>query len=490
MGIARWVAAGLPAGVWSGTLRKAAEEQVPGQDDRIGLVLSERYKLERFASEELLGRVYAARDLVRDRRVQVKILHPHFGEDDPRFGRFLREVRASSMVRHPNTIEMLDSGTDHGLHYIVFEYFEAHTLEEELAQGPLSVARTAHIAAQIASAIGAAHQENVTHRALSPRNVLLLDDSPRGDFVKIRDFGLSKLERFTQDEEASHLTEAGVRVGNTAYMAPEYIERDRFHPKGDLYALGCLMMTMLTGEPPFTGKAAAVLGDHVATPPPRVSDRRPDIPEWLDDLVDELLAKAPEARPGAYQVVSRLEEGIGHRLEPPGLGKAGPPAAPKSTEKSEREFPIAVVAVIALALSAIAALMGLLLVGAILLALASRSEAPPHRAETPVPVVPPAPTPSPEQPAATRPAPAPAPKTEVEPPNFTEPARRSEIKVTCNRKALVLIDGSPKGTTPYVGPVFPGIHRVAVMLPGKPETRQERKVEVKRGQQAWLVFTF
>lgn len=475
-------------------------------DNRVGRVLSGRYELTARVSQELLGNVYAASDLERGRKVQVKILHEHLGRDDPRFGRFLREVRASSMVRHENTIEMLDSGTDDDLHYVVLEYFEARSLEEELEKGPLSVQRVAHIAAQIASAIGAAHQESVTHRALSPRNVLLLTDSPRGDFVKVRDFGLSKLERFNDDEESNHLTEAGMRVGNTAYMAPEYIERDRFHPKGDLYALGCLMMTMLTGKPPFVGRGASVLTDHVTTPPPRPSERREDVPGWLDDLVVELLEKRPEDRPGAYQIVQRLEEGIGHRLEPPGLGSVTR-AVSSGTKKvlAPREgtgAPLAVVAIIAITLAVLASVMAVLLVGIVLFTLTLPSDAELASAPavesgpTPVPPAPgPAPDPVPSAPKPVPVAPSPVPDTpipapEVQEADFTEPARRAEVKVTCNRRALVLIDGTPKGMAPVVEPVLPGVHRVAVMLPGKPDSRQEKKVSVKQGEQSWLVFAF
>lgn len=467
--------------------------------DRIGRVLAERYQLVEHVSHELLGHVYAGRDLIRDEQVLVKVLHEHLGQEDPRFGRFLREIRATSMVRHVNTIEMLDSGVHEGLHFIVMTFFAARSLEDELKGGPLPFHRVAHIAAQIASAIGAAHQESVTHRALSPRNILLRTDSPRGDFVKVRDFGLSKLERYGEDDEASHLTEAGVHVGNTAYMAPEYIERDRFHPKGDLYALGCLMMTMLTGEPPFTGIGARVLGDHVATPPPRARDRRADTPSWLDDLVDELLSKQPERRPGAYQIVQRLEEGVGHRLEPPGIG---PPVQPLGTnepasEEAAQGAPRLLIAVVGLALAGLAVTMGVLLIGVVALAVSVMSADPetlaapePTAVERPVGPVPAPPSRTPSIEPRPLPAPPPSTRNPPPPPDFTEPARRAEIKITSNRRALVLIDGNPVGTTPHVAPVLPGVHRVEVMLPSKPETRQERKVSVSRSEQSWVVFTF
>lgn len=478
--------------------------------DYSGEVFRSRYKVVQPISEELLGRVYAGHDLETGQPVQIKILHEHIATDEKRFGRFLREVRATSMVRHVNTIELIDSGSENGVHYLVMEDFPARPLEDSLKKfGTMSVERTAHIAAQIASAIGAAHQESITHRALSPRNVLLLKNARRGDFVKVRDFGLSKLERFDTNEEASHLTEAGVRVGNTAYMAPEYIENDRYHPKGDLYALGCLMMTMLTGEPPFTGRAADILGDHVTLPPPRVSERAP-VPEWMDELVDELLAKDPTDRPGAYQVVSRLEEGVGKRLGPPALSEPDPTDAPRPAEKSRNVYP-ALLAAIAAGMLVIGLALGGL-TAAVIVLLVSWEQPPPIAAEpeptairveqpTPTPVPPPAPeepapapapappSPSPQPVRSTEPVPEPAPEP-VPPVVEPQPATGTRISVVTNRRALVYLNTRVKGMAPVDLEVRPGIHRVAVALPGQPDTRQEKQVRVKENESYRLTFTF
>ncbi|MEZ4315876.1 MAG: protein kinase [Myxococcota bacterium] len=472
----------------------------------IGVVLGGRYKLQSKESEELLGNVYRARDVQTQKLVQVKILHPHLASDNTRFGRFLREVQATSMVKHPNTIEMVDSGTHEGLHFLVMEYFPSHSLEDEIKSGTLPVERVAHIAAQIASAIGAAHQENVTHRALSPRNILLLDNARTGDFVKVRDFGLSKLEHF-DSEESTNLTEMGSRVGNTAYMAPEYIDRDRFHPKGDLYALGCLMFQMLTGEPPYTGRAADVLTAHVVGDIPRPSSRSESVPEWMDDVIVSLLAKRPEDRPGAYKVVQTLEEGVGHPLEPPALADPAKGKVKREPPPPEKKpLPVAAIAGVLGVLVLIGG-SALALVGVGLFFVFAYEPAAPSETvteivvEAPEPVVEPEPTEDPEPTDEPGPAPTPRPRTGPAPvaPSTPEPApepveaassSRTSVSIRSNRKALVFLNGNPKGFAPLTLTVPPGKHRVEAMLPSLPETRQKQEIRIRSGETGDLTFTF
>lgn len=452
-------------------------------------------------SEELLGKVYEGRDLHRQQPVQIKVLHDHIATDEKRFGRFLREIQTTSMVRHVNTIELLDTGSQDGLHWIVMEDFPSRSLEEELAEHPtLPVERVAQISAQVAAAIGAAQQEAITHRALSPRNVLLLTNTRRGDFVKVRDFGLAKLEEFDTHEEASHLTEAGVRVGNTAYMAPEYIETSRYHPKGDVYALGCLMYHMLTGQPPYTGRAANILGDHVTAPVPHPNRKR-GIPEWLDDLVVEMLAKEPSRRPGAYQVIARLEEHLGRRLGPPALTTDPKPAAPAS---EARALPWAILAAVAMGMLVIGASLAVVAMAALLLVLGWSEAEPttagpaPFAVEDPAPVRrPAAPVPAPAPPEAPSPAVVPAaaapePSTPPTPPRVevATTAAAPGVHVSANRRALVYVNSRPKGMSPMDFELAPGIDRIAAMLPNEPETRQEQKVRVREGGSYTLTFTF
>lgn len=316
-------------------------------DDLTGRTLAGRYEILRSAGEEALGRVWVARDLRTARLVQVKVLPQALAAEHERFVRFARELKASFLVTHPNTVEVLDHGEEAGAHYLVLEYLAAHRLADELAKGPLPVDRAAAIAAQVAHAVGAAHQEGIVHRALSAQNVLLLENAD-GDYVKVRDFGTSKLDR---GEDEPEVTESDMRLGDAATMAPEYVETGTFHPKGDLYALGVLLFQMVAGRLPFLGERDALLEQHVTATPPRLAAVAPHAPEWLDSLVADLLVKKPADRPGVFKIVQRLEAGVGHPLGVPPLRALDPDGRPvPSVEPRPAGLPVRILAIAAVLL--------------------------------------------------------------------------------------------------------------------------------------------
>ncbi|HHO53954.1 MAG TPA: serine/threonine protein kinase [Deltaproteobacteria bacterium] len=285
-------------------------------DQLIGTTLGDRYRILRDLGEESLGHVFVAQDLGEgDRLVQIKVISPSIGADEETFARFGREISASFMVSHPNTVEVFDYGQQGELRYLVSEFLAARPLAEVLQGGVLSVERAALIGAQVAAAVAAAHQEGIVHRALSPETVLLLENSRDGDYIKVRDFGLSKLS----DEDDGDVTRADVRVGSPAYMAPEYIDEGIFDPKGDLYALGCLLFELVSGQPPYVGDPSTILRLQVEGDPPRLSAKVPGVPGWFDELVADLLSKEPGARPGSHQVAQRVAGGLGRVLHPPQL---------------------------------------------------------------------------------------------------------------------------------------------------------------------------
>jgi len=282
-----------------------------------GRTVGGRYQVLRDLGEESLGRTYVARDAENGGRlVQIKAVSPALEGDEETFARFGREISASFMVSHRNTVEVLDYGQEGEVRYLVSEYLAAHPLSREISEGGLPIPRVASIAAQVAAAMGAAHQEGIVHRALTADTVLLLENARSGDYVKVRDFGLSKFDRRTEEAE---VTRGQDRVGSEGAMAPEYIQTGEFHPKGDLYALGCLLFEAISGRRPFEGQRAAVLQQHVADMAPRLSSVTEGCPQWLDDLVAALLAKDPAARPGVHEIVQRLEAGVGRALAPPAL---------------------------------------------------------------------------------------------------------------------------------------------------------------------------
>lgn len=286
-----------------------------------------RFKVESYLMDEQLGKVYAARQLPGNELVTLKVVHPHLAENREVMGRFGREMLASATINHPNTVQMLDFGDHRGVfHFIVFEGIDARTVREDLdANGPMRAERAAHIAAQVCRAMTAAHHEGIVHRNLNSSTILLLNNVLEGDYVKVRDFGFARLEN---EGGGEGLTAVGARVGTTAYMAPEYITENIVDPRGDLYALGVLMFEMVTGQPPFTGRAGEVLEMHVSEPVPRPSSKVAGIPGWFDEIVLKLLEKEPELRTGsAADLLQALQGATKRRLESPHLTQLDEQAA-------------------------------------------------------------------------------------------------------------------------------------------------------------------
>lgn len=286
------------------------------QDALIGHQVG-RYMIDALVREDRLGKVYAATDVHAKRKVDVKVLDPAFANSDEHFARFGREMLATATINHPNTVAMLDFGDHRKLfHYIVLEHVDAITVADEIAEhGKIAPERVARIAHQVAGALAAAHAENVIHRNLCPSNLLLLQNAD-GDFVKIRDFGLSRL--VAEDENDSMVTASGVRVGNPAYMAPEYITAAAVHARGDLYSLGVVMYEMLVGKPPYTGTTTEIYEQQVSGAVPKVSATVRAVPPWLDDLVFKLMQKEMFARPAsAADVAIALERGLGGQIDLP-----------------------------------------------------------------------------------------------------------------------------------------------------------------------------
>lgn len=288
------------------------------QDRLLGFTLDKKYRLRKFLAEELLGRVYLADNVNTGELVNIKLLHEHLADNLEAFGRFGREMMATATIRHPNVVRLHDFGEHHNFHFLVFEQIVASPLHAVLIEERrLSPFRTAHIACQIAEALEAAHCEDIIHRNLSSKNVLLLHNA-YGDYVKIRDFALARLHDQHGNPEDGGLTNAGVRVGDIRYMAPEYVAGGALDARSDEYALGVLMFEMLVGELPF--KSDALWDVEGRANPPCPSSRVPNIPPWLDKLVGRLMSPHPEARPaGCFEVVERLQQGTGKRLGPPQL---------------------------------------------------------------------------------------------------------------------------------------------------------------------------
>ena len=296
-------------------LPKDRREQVPAIVD----FLVERDKLTRFQAFKLsqgisaglvlgpyqlqvplgrggMGTVYLALDSRTQQHVALKILPPKIARTEERLLiRFQREMELSQKVKHPQIASAPSmSASCKSIHYIAMEYIPGQTLYRLVStQGPLTVARAAHLFTEVAAALGHAHRQGVIHRDMKPSNVMV---TPH-DHAKVLDLGLA----FTEGEEVQDIEVVGGKgyiVGSIDYMAPEQTrDPTNLDARADLYALGCCLYFTLTGKPPFpSGTIYEKVRAHRHEEPAPIRGKNPQIPEAFAALVHKLLAKAPADR--------------------------------------------------------------------------------------------------------------------------------------------------------------------------------------------------
>ncbi len=278
-------------------------------EDLKGQVIGGRFRIENLIGKGGMGSVYQAKHLSLPRTYAIKILLSDLATDEGFIERFRREAIAMSRVDHPNVIRITDFGhTGDGSVYLVMEFLEGDGLDEVLARRVrLPVERSLTILAQISDALEVAHQERVIHRDLKPENILLTERHGRKDFVKLLDFGIAKVR--TPEFDGTPLTIQGEVFGTAEYMSPEQATGKPQDGRSDIYALGCLLYELITGEPPFLGSAVEVLRSHVFSEPDPPSARMPEgyVHADLDSLVMRCLAKEPADR---YQTCADLRQDL------------------------------------------------------------------------------------------------------------------------------------------------------------------------------------
>ena len=248
-----------------------------------------------------MGEVYLAHDGVLERDVALKILRSQYAGDEEFAERFRREARSAASLSHPNIVQIYDRGeTDDGTSYIAMEYVPGGTLKEQIERrAPFGDREAAAVGAQIADALGAAHEQGMIHRDIKPQNVLV---TASGD-LKVTDFGIARAASAVTN------TASGAIFGTAGYISPEQAMGEPVGPASDLYSLGVILYEMLTGELPFAAdNSIAVCLKHVNEPPVPPRALNPDIAEGTSALVLMLLAKHPGDRYGsAMQLLSDLE---------------------------------------------------------------------------------------------------------------------------------------------------------------------------------------
>ena len=262
--------------------------------------LTEQYLAKKLLGAGAMGEVYLVENLAAHRLEALKVMKKIDDDHQRRVAqaRFQREVRAGHRLSHQCIVPTYDSGMlPDGRLYLTMEYVEGPSLSALLqARGPLPLAMTLGVLAEIADALHHAHLAGVIHRDLKPHN-LMLADHPNGKIVKMLDFGLAKI-LFGDLQESLVLTATGAVFGTPAYMSPEQCQGKAPDPRSDIYAVGCIAFELLVGEPPFKGMIAPLFAAHIRKPPRVPSEVEPDagIPKLLDDIVLTCLHKQPEQR--------------------------------------------------------------------------------------------------------------------------------------------------------------------------------------------------
>ncbi|WP_441288249.1 protein kinase domain-containing protein [Sorangium sp. KYC3313] len=270
-----------------------------------GRLLAGRFELVELAGTGGMGTVYRTVDRASGDVVAVKLLGDLDAQAAARFG---HEARALASLDHPHVVRYVTHGVaPTGEPYLAMEWLSGESLSARLSRRPLDVEESVALVRAVADALGAAHARGIVHRDIKPSNLFL----PGGaaDRVKVLDFGIARLSG-----ASARLTRTGALVGTIGYMAPEQAsgERAQLDARADVFSLGCVLFECLTGRPAFHGRHfMTILTKLLQEEPPRASALRPEVPQALDELLAQMLAKRPEGRPADGAAVVRCLDALG-----------------------------------------------------------------------------------------------------------------------------------------------------------------------------------
>jgi serine/threonine protein kinase len=250
------------------------------------------YRIERRLGRGGMGILYLAIEPGLDRHVALKLIAPEAAADDVFSRRFAEESRIAASIEHPNVVPIYAAGAENGVPYIAMRFVSGSDLGQRIShQGKLEPERAAALIAQIGNGLDAIHAAGLVHRDVKPANVLVSGEEG-SEHAYITDFGVAR-NVATQ----SGLTQTGRFVGTLDYVAPEQISGGAIDARVDVYALGCMLFKLLTGNVPFPREGeAARLYAHLNDPPPAPSLWAPEVSMALDDVVVRAMSKAPEDR--------------------------------------------------------------------------------------------------------------------------------------------------------------------------------------------------
>jgi tRNA A-37 threonylcarbamoyl transferase component Bud32 len=280
----------------------------PEPDRMVGLVLGGAYQLVGRVAEGGMGAVYEAHHLRMQKRVAVKVLPRSNTRHPDALERFQREAMIASRLGHPHLVNVIDFGTSEDNEpYLVMEFLEGEDLERRLGRANRMPLQTVvQIVRQAASAVAAVHAKGVVHRDLKPANIFLVQVPGEPDFVKVLDFGVSKIR-------AAHtkLTDASRTIGTPEYMSPEQAAglRDEVDHRTDQWALACIVWEMLSGRAPFSADdTSAIFFQLTNLPPPSLSKSAPNLPAGIEPVLMRALSKNPADRYPSIRAFARTLE--------------------------------------------------------------------------------------------------------------------------------------------------------------------------------------
>ena len=304
-----------------------------GPDPLVGKTLADRFEILERIGEGGTGVVYKARQLTVDREIAIKVLAAHASSDPQWIQRFHNEARAAARLDHPNTVRLIDFGeTPEGELFIAMELLHGRSLRGEIERvGRLPPNRVLRIVSQMCASLSEAHRQGIIHRDIKPDNVYLVDMKGAGDYVKVLDFSVAKL-----DTPDAQVTRAGVVFGTPQYMSPEQGRGVPLDARSDIYAVGVVAYEMLTGKPPFDAKVPTeVVMMHLRDKPaPLVG-----LPPQLTGIVMKALEKdAARRQQSAEELDNECQQCLAELFprQTPGPGAMPHAAAPPHAGVAEQ----------------------------------------------------------------------------------------------------------------------------------------------------------